>query len=146
MGAELGLEVGSQYTPLLAAYIEEKLSSIVHLVRMGAKVLSTKNRQEFTAVQAAAPFPEIIRWLLVERYYDQAKVCWQSAQSVKQEIITWLGPIVVEVPIAGLYSATHGASSLQKAMDLAELRRDLQEKWCSSRVLELEVGYGNEKL
>jgi ankyrin repeat protein len=127
-GAELNLVGGPQSTPLLTACKEGRLSSVIHLVRMGAKVSSSKNGQECTAVQAAALFPEIIQWLLVARYSDQNKICWEYAESVEREIVAWHGPMTVEVQTAGLYSATHGASSLQKAKDLAELRRDLQGK------------------
>jgi len=127
-GAELDLEGGPQSTPLLTACKEGRLSSVVHLVRMGAKVFSSKNGQECTAVQAAALFPEIIQWLLVARYSDQNKICWEYVESVEREVVAWQGPMTIEVQIAGLYSATHGASSLQKAKDLAELRRDLQGK------------------
>jgi ankyrin repeat protein len=127
-GAALDLEGGPQSTPLLTACKEGRLSSVVHLVRMGAKVFSSRNGREYTAVQAAAWFPKIIRWLLVERYTDQTKICWESAENVEREIVAWQGPMTVEVAIAGLYSATHGASSFEKTKDLAEFRRDFRGK------------------
>jgi ankyrin repeat protein len=126
MGAELELEGGPHGTPLLTACNQRVLSSVRYLIRRGANIFSRKNGKEQSAIQAAQLFPEIIQWLLVDRYTEQPKICWLPAATTEQEVSSWSGPMTVEVPIAGLYSPTGGASSLERAKDLAELRRDMQ--------------------
>jgi ankyrin repeat protein len=125
-GAELELEGGPYGSPLLTACNQGVLSSVRYLTRRGANIFSRKNGEEQSAVQAAKLFPEIIQWLLVDRHTEQPKLCWLPAATTEQEISNWSGPLTVEVPIAGLYSPTGGASSVERAKDLAELRRDLQ--------------------
>jgi ankyrin repeat protein len=126
MGAELELEGSSFGTPLLAACNRGVLSSVRYLIRRGANIFSCKNGEEQSAVQAAKLFPEIIQWLLAERHTEQPKLCWLPAASTEQELSSWSGPMTVEVPIDGLYSPTGGASSFERAKDLAELRKYLQ--------------------
>jgi ankyrin repeat protein len=126
MGAELELEGGLYGTPLLTACNQGLLSSVRYLIRRGAKIFSRKNGEEQSAIQAAKLFPEIIQWLLVDRHTEQSKLCWLPAATTEKEISNWSGPLTVEVPIAGLYSPTGGASSFERAKDLAELRRYLQ--------------------
>jgi ankyrin repeat protein len=126
MGAELELEGGPYGTPLLTACSQGVLSSVRYLIRRGADIFSHKNGEEQSAIQAAKLFPEIIQWLLADRHTEQPKLCWLPEANTEQEISSWSGLMTVEVPIAGLYSPTGGASSLERAKDLAELRRDLQ--------------------
>jgi ankyrin repeat protein len=126
IGAELELEGGPYGSPLLTACNQGVLSSVRYLTRRGANIFSRKNGEEQNAIQAAKLFPEIIHWLLVDRHTEQPKLCWLPAATTEQEISNWSGLMTVEVPIAGLYSPTGGASSLERAKDLAELRRDLQ--------------------
>jgi ankyrin repeat protein len=124
-GATLDLEGSASGTALLIACTGGRLSSVKYLVRAGANIFGARNGATVSAIQAAKSFPNIVQWLLVERYIDQRKICWSSCGDINQEY-KWSGPVTVEVPTLGLYSPMHGASSFEKAVDLARLRKRLQ--------------------
>jgi hypothetical protein len=71
----------------------------------------------------------VVRWLLAEQYTEQFKVDLAPAGITKHyEICNWSGPMTVKVPMLGLYSPEHGASSFDFAVELHKLRRDLLGK------------------
>ena len=110
------------------------------LVRAGANISVSKEEKVISAVDAASKFPDIVRWLLVDRYTDQGKLYWtseeeesarlrtQAATSSKSTSWYWNGPVQREVPTRGLYSPTYEPSILEKAIELARLEKDLRGK------------------
>jgi len=125
-GATVDLEGSAGGTPLLVACTGGRFSSVKYLVRIGANLFGTRNRVAVSAIRAAKAFPHIVRWLLVERYIDQRKIGWSPCGDIDQEAFKWSGPTTVEVPTLGLYSPWHGASSFEKAVELAQLKKRIQ--------------------
>jgi len=125
-GANLELEGCPEGTALNAACHEGQLTSVIYLIRAGASIFGSKDGLEFTAVQSAQDFPEILEWLLVKRHTQQPKLCWETGQTVDGEMASWQGPMLAEVPISGLYSPKTGASSIDRAKELSQLRKELE--------------------
>ncbi|KAL8760737.1 MAG: hypothetical protein Q9184_003095 [Pyrenodesmia sp. 2 TL-2023] len=67
-GAELDLEGGDHGTPLMGACAAGRLAVVKLLVSKGAKISYEKDSETVSALNKAKHFPEIIRWLLVERF------------------------------------------------------------------------------
>jgi len=126
-GADLDFQGGTDGWPALYYACKwGRLRCVSYLLRAGAKEFMNRGDVVCTAVQAASSFPNIVRWLLVERYTEQPKVCWEASESEAKNVSLWSGIVLVEVPIVGLYSPIHGASSLQRIKELSELRRELR--------------------
>lgn len=73
-GANIDLDGGPNGTPLTSACMHGRLGAVIYLVRAGANLFCSRNCKTLTAVKAAEGFPEIIQWLLAERYMDQIKL------------------------------------------------------------------------
>jgi ankyrin repeat protein len=129
-GADLEIEGGEQGTPLMAACAAGRLTAVKYLVRAGSKLRYTTMDGKFvTAVRAARHFPLVIRWLLAQQYTEQYKIDLAPAEITKHyEICNWSGSMTVKVPMLGFYSRKHGESSLDLAVQLHKLRRDLVGK------------------
>ena len=67
-GADLEHEGGDQGTPLMGACATGRLSAVKLLLSKGAKISYERDGQIISALNAAKHFPEIVRWILVERY------------------------------------------------------------------------------
>ncbi len=119
------LDRGPYGTPLLNACAFGRLPMVKYLVRAGAKIISTKAGKPLSAIEAARNFPNIIQWLLVERYTDQPQIGF-DLENGNQELRAWSGLECVEVEIDGLYTPVSYASSFDHAKELANLRRRLQ--------------------
>lgn len=128
-GAELDFKGSVDGLPALHTACEwGRIQCVSYLLRAGANEFTCLDGVIYTAVQAASSFPDIVRWLLVERYTDQHKICWEASESEGGDMSPWSGVVVVEVPIANLYSPIHGASSLDRIKELSQLRRYLRGK------------------
>ncbi|TVY37053.1 Serine/threonine-protein phosphatase 6 regulatory ankyrin repeat subunit B [Lachnellula subtilissima] len=127
-GANLELEGCPEGSALNAACHEGRLASVIYLIRAGANIFGIKDGLEFTAVQSAQDFPAIVEWLLVKQHTQQPKLCWETGQTVDGEMASWQGPMLAEVPISGLYSPKSGASSIDRAKELSQLRKELEGK------------------
>ena len=124
-GADPELDRGTYGTPLLAACEFGRFSTVKYLVRVGANVISSKGGQPFSAVKAAQSFPNIVRWLLVDRYTEQAKIEY-SARLEERSICPWSGIQRVKVEIPGLHSQLYPGSSIDYAEELAKRREQLR--------------------
>ena len=51
-----------------------RLLAVKSLVRKGAKICYTRDGRLYSALRAAANFPEIVRWLIVERFVANPKM------------------------------------------------------------------------
>lgn len=73
-GADLEHEGGVHGTPLMGACAAGRLTAVKFLVSRGAKIAYTNDDGvTISALNAARHFPEIVRWLLVERYTQGPK-------------------------------------------------------------------------
>ena len=71
LGADLNMEAGEYGTPLTAACAMGRFQAVKLLVRRGASLVCQDEKgQTFSALRAAEHFPEIIRWLLVQRHIE----------------------------------------------------------------------------
>ena len=69
-GGALELEGGEHGTPLMGACAMGRLPAVKVLVSKGAKLHYTKDGSTVRALDKAKHFPEIQRWLLVDRYIE----------------------------------------------------------------------------
>ena len=67
-GADLELQGGNHGTPLIGACAAGRLAVVKLLISKGAKISYERDGLIFSALDAAKHFPEIVRWILVERY------------------------------------------------------------------------------
>lgn len=125
LGADMEFEGSPDGTALLAACKRGRFSSVAYLIRAGAQIFGQKDGAIVTAIEAARDHPEIVHWLLVDRYIEQPKLCWTDHEDHNREVTGWAGPIILEIPTAGLYSPQHGISMIEKAKELSQLRYDL---------------------
>ncbi|KAK4498168.1 hypothetical protein PRZ48_010825 [Zasmidium cellare] len=73
-GAFINMESSDHGTPLMTACRYGRFRVARLLVRRKALLTYEKDGVLFSAVQEAAAYPEIVRWILVERYTDQFKL------------------------------------------------------------------------
>ncbi|KAG4443848.1 hypothetical protein IFR05_000684 [Cadophora sp. M221] len=125
-GGPLELELDGEGTPFVAACAYGRDAVMKILVRAGANVAGTKNGLKYSAMEAAMPFPHMVRWLLVDRFTDQGKLTEQQASGNNHPLQNWSGPRVAEVVIKNLYQSTAGTSSWTLALELSSLRRNLR--------------------
>ena len=67
-GAQLEYEGGDYGTPLMGACAAGRLSAVKLLVERGARLIYERDGITVSAIDAAKYFPEIVRWILVERF------------------------------------------------------------------------------
>ncbi len=127
-GANIEGELGDDNTPLVAACSCRRKDTVKVLVRAGARIVGMKNGKHYSALDAAKHFPRIVRWILVERHTEQKKLTVNPSGGDNQEIRGWSGPRMAEVVIQGVYQLTGGASLVEHAEELSELRQALKGK------------------
>ncbi|TQN67290.1 Ankyrin-3, partial [Colletotrichum shisoi] len=83
MGCDVEFEGSAAGTALMAAAHEGRMGIVKLLVLAGARVQYERDGVRQSAVAAAVNFPEVLSWLLVGRYSEQAKIeepssCWDG--------------------------------------------------------------------
>jgi ankyrin repeat protein len=73
-GAFVNLECGPSGTPLLHACRAGRFGIVRILIRRGAVISYKRGSEIISALHAAKHFPEIVQWILVERFIDQQKI------------------------------------------------------------------------
>lgn len=74
LGADLEQEGGDHGTPLMGASAAGRLTAVKILVSKGAKIVySNCHGAKVSALDVARYFPDIVRWLLVDRYTQGPK-------------------------------------------------------------------------
>ncbi|KAL8838838.1 MAG: hypothetical protein Q9170_001960 [Blastenia crenularia] len=77
-GADVEQEGGRHGTPLMGACAAGRIAAVKLLVSRGAQVSYKRDGISISALDAAKHFPEINRWLLVERYtMGPRSLCWR---------------------------------------------------------------------
>lgn len=127
-GADIELSNDMSCTPLLAACSKNQYESVRYLVRAGAKLFARKPTPPYSAVEAARPYGGILRWLLVERFTEQASIAHVYEQGSQAEYKLWAGIKSAEVLISGIYAPIHRPSFIERATELHKLRRRLRGK------------------
>jgi ankyrin repeat protein len=115
-GAQLEITRNNGDTALLAACRAGKLRSVAYLVRHGAKLEYEHQGRTLNAYIAACGHPEVIRWLLVERWTGQGKLGSESANIGEQvQCQFWTGVRTVMIPLRGDYERPKGSSLFDHA-------------------------------
>ena len=93
-GALMNLEGGQYGTPVMAVCTYGRLAMVMVLARMGAMLSYKKNGVVFSAINAASNHPNIVPWLLVERFTQAKFLCTASngsqartAECVNQQVV-----------------------------------------------------------
>lgn len=73
-GAMLNQEGGLEGTPVMVACKSGRFEAVKYLVRNGALIVYSKGSETVSAFEKAKSYPNIRRWLLVERFTDQRKI------------------------------------------------------------------------
>ncbi|KAF7672905.1 hypothetical protein GT037_008856 [Alternaria burnsii] len=112
-GAQLEATRNNGDTALLAACRAGRIPSVAYLVRHGAKLEYGYQGRAFNAYIAASRHPEIVRWLLVERWTEQGKLGSEPANSGEEaQCQPWTGVRTVKIPLRGDYERPEGLSLL----------------------------------
>jgi ankyrin repeat protein len=124
-GAQLEATRNNGDTALLATCRAGQLSSAAYLVRQGAKLEYEHQGRTLNAYLAACGHPEIIRWLLVERWTEQGKLGSESANSGEQaQCQSWTGVRTVKIPLRGDFERPKGSSLFDHAKYLHEVAKE----------------------
>ncbi|KAK7963448.1 ankyrin repeat-containing domain protein [Apiospora saccharicola] len=108
IGAQLDSDGPPSGSALMVACEYGRKKSVTFLIRRGAALAYSSPSGFRSAHIAAQKFPDILRWLLVGRFIDQAKL--QAAATTSDGLgdsdfrdvsYTWGGPIQVELVITG---------------------------------------------
>ncbi|KAG7046645.1 ankyrin-2 ankyrin [Colletotrichum scovillei] len=115
LGCNIEFEGASTGTALMAAAHGGRLDVVKMLVYAGARIWYEKDGLGRSAVIAAQDFPEIVSWLLVGRFTEQAKIevappGWVTNQ--QSEIRPWSGYRLGKFSLSGKYARHWGDSSL----------------------------------
>ena len=82
VGLDAGLDVeGGRYgTALMAASEYGRFSIVKFLVRRGADIMCDSSVGQNNAILRARLYPQIVRWLLVERHTEQPKLIYSCSK------------------------------------------------------------------
>jgi ankyrin repeat protein len=124
-GAELETRRNTGDTAVLAACQAGRLPSVTYLVRQGAKLEYEHQDRTFNVYLAAHGRPEIIRWLLVERWTEQGKLTSEPLDSGEQvQYQPWSGVRTVMIPLVGEFERPEKSSLLDHAKYLHSVARE----------------------
>lgn len=126
-GADIETESGKRGTPLMAACAIGRLCAVEYLVRQGARETYTNHERSFSALEEARHFPEIRRWLLVDRYTQQRKIENGSVGGFESDGRGfWAGLKTLEVPLTRQWGRFGAESTLDHLRRLNARKRELE--------------------
>ncbi|KAK2732601.1 ankyrin unc44 [Colletotrichum kahawae] len=135
-GAKLDEEVASEGSALMLSCAYGRMDFVKMLVHLGASISYTSllddGQSVFrNALVFAEPFPEIVKWLLVERYASQRKLGGVDAEAmnVVEDMKPWAGICVAGYDVSGTgipVSRMARESSLDYVKRLEGIRRGLR--------------------
>lgn len=105
--ARLDFEGCPSGSALMAACTAGRLEPVKFLVRQGASICYNGPNGPRSALVAASRWDEIVEWLLVARFTEQAKLTHQQAAGSvddgipKTKTKQWSGPVKAELTISG---------------------------------------------
>jgi len=123
-GAELEVKRDNGDTAVLAACRAGVLPTVAYLVRHGAKLEYEYQGRAFNVYLAASERPEIMKWLLADRWTDQGKLCDKPANDGDYtHYRAWTGVRTVMIPLRGDYARPKEKSLLDHAEYLHRVAR-----------------------
>lgn len=132
LGAEIEFQGHPLGTALMVASIRGELSCVRDLVRRGAAIYyqtRDSNYPSRSALANAEQYPEIRRWILVERYTEQAKISHRPFESIDVDgntVRPWSGIRQVQYPLVGARARSCFESSFQFLCRLSGIRRSMR--------------------
>ncbi|OBR05379.1 ankyrin-2 ankyrin [Colletotrichum higginsianum IMI 349063] len=131
MGCDIEFEGSVVGTALMAAAHEGRMGIVKLLVLAGARVQYERDGVWQSAVAAAVNFPDVLSWLLVGRYSEQAKIeqpssCWD--RDLQDVVCPWSGYWKGVFPLEGKYARCWGDSMLLWLSRLEKAKRNCRGK------------------
>jgi ankyrin repeat protein len=127
-GAELELEDERIGTPLVVACSMGRLNEVKRLVFAGARVGSKKGARSLSALKAAEKFPDVVKWLLVGRFFEQRKLEQSPNSDSGCEEKSWAGSWSAKVLLPLGYLPDPTLSDFDRLVHFSEVRRKLLGK------------------
>ncbi|KAL4877626.1 hypothetical protein BJY04DRAFT_197960 [Aspergillus karnatakaensis] len=128
MGADLeaiGHPLGS---PLAVAIYHKHFDLAKYLIRMGAKITNRGREGSYmlSPFQYAVQHPRFYRWILIERYTDQRKICpiEHNTEKLSQDFKPWSCSRKARVPLVVKRARRSDESSFDYLVRLVEMKRD----------------------
>ncbi|KAG5658002.1 hypothetical protein KAF25_006953 [Fusarium avenaceum] len=140
LGANIEMEGSGFGTPLMCAIACGRLENVKFLVRSGAEVQYTSQDGSYrSGVVASLPFPEVTRWLLVERFRDQPKLGNGVAELATNQI-PWSGKRTMRVALRDWELRRWGESSLEFCIRLEEIKNGCKGRTVKGQIIWNELG------
>lgn len=127
-GANVNVEGSDDGTPLMAACKAGHLPTVAVLVRHGAAEVYFNGEKTISAFITAENFPYIQRWLLVDRYTEQAKITDTSGSSDQSKRDYWAGPRTFRVPLTRQFGRFTDENTIDHLVRLRRLRESFEGK------------------
>ncbi|KAL3475716.1 ankyrin repeat-containing domain protein [Aspergillus californicus] len=120
LNADLNFEGHKIGTPLMVACAYGAFEIVKLFVRAGARLayFNSDSNEYRSALSIAQDHPEICRWLLVDRYIDQAKISYGTSDTPYREISSWSGIKQVGLPFVGSRQRRYDESLLDHVVRL----------------------------
>lgn len=126
-GADIEVESWERGTPLMAACAVGRLCAVEYLVHQGARETYANHERSFSAIEEARQFPEVQRWLLVDRYTQQRKLENGSVGGLQSDGRGfWAGLKTLEVPLTRQWGRFGNESTLDHVRRLSVRKRELE--------------------
>jgi len=123
-GADLEVKRHNGDTAVIAACRVGSFTTVAYLVRRGVKLEYEHQGRAINVYLAASERPEILKWLLVNRWTDQPKLASEPANSEEHtRHRAWTGVRTVRIPLRGDYTRPKGSSLLEHAEYLHRVAR-----------------------
>lgn len=126
-GADIEVKSWERGTPLMAACAAGCLCAVEFLVRQGARETYVNSERSYSALEEAKHFPEVRRWLLVDRYTQQRKIGNGSEGGGESDGRGfWAGLKTLEVPLTRQWGRFGNESTLDHLRRLSIRKRELE--------------------
>lgn len=140
LGAKIEMEGSGFGTPLMCAIACGRLEVVKFLVRSGAEIQYTSEDGSYrSGVVASLPFPEVTRWLLVERFRDQPRL-GNGVAELATDQIPWSGKRTMRVALRNWELRRWGESSLEFCSRLEKLKKEYKGRTVKGQIIWNELG------
>jgi hypothetical protein len=127
-GARLEVEGSLEGTPLIRACLYGRFNVVKLLVRTGAQLEYVNEKGQYrNAFDSVSSYPHIQKWLLVDRFLEQRKVCYERSGNLSDTpTMLWSGVTPAGVELRGDFRRRRHESHLDYLIRLGELKRSWQ--------------------
>ncbi|KAH6968057.1 ankyrin repeat-containing domain protein [Fusarium avenaceum] len=140
LGANIEMEGSAFGTPLMCAIACGRLEIVKFLVRRGAELQYTSEDGSYrSGVIASLPFPEVTRWLLVERFRDQPRL-ENGVAELAADQIPWSGKRTMRVALRDWELRRWGESSLGFCTRFEKIKKGYKGRIVKGQIIWNELG------